>query len=1073
MRIDLLARRWGGPDGGRDGMSIAVSFLAWTLAELGHSVRCYLPEGSAPPWKHPGARWVQSAQVVVPDDWTADLVITTIAPAWRRTTLAAGEGRAQRRLVYWHHHGAIPHGYGCILARVADTGEPVQGWSREIILPPSSWAAQGGEMAGHSIVVPGAARAKGGLISLAVARLMTDVPWYVLPGRASEADLAPWRALPHVVVAPPLLSPETWLAQARLVFSPTQAETYGLAMVEAATRGVPVVTSDLPGPRFALRGAAAYLPPEAPAKAWAEAVRAALGRPPARLELPAYSEVARSALGLRAPGPRPSVPAVCPAPSAAALPSVDQGPIVTVSMSYFGTPTTVARAVESVLGQTERRLRLVVVNDGADPAEAWEPLAHVVDPRLVRLDLPANRGTYHAHAVTLAACDTPWWLPHDSDDWSDPGRLAALLAAADGADFVAGTTLLHDGGTTREEPAPREGRTPRPSGIDHPAHWSGLWRTSWLRSVGGPSPDFRIGYDSVLVTLACACGRVRSAPGAVYHREMRDGSLWHAEATRRGSPARAEAWARALELIGRARAVHAEGGDVGALVAEQAVPEIRAEVERLAAGLRPQIRRLPLCSVAIPTHQRPDGCLDILRDLAEQTIADGLTVTVYQDGGDADYSAARAFVIARGWRWVRHDEAGGKRLYWSRMNRVWADWRAAPSPHLVYLADDLRLTPRGLEQLLSEWASIPDAKRGFLNPLRDASRAGKPCWTKLAARAVGTVDQVGWNDCIYLTSPSALAVLGWALQPIDPNRWVKAPLLSSGVGEQISRRMVEAGWSLWQVGRSLVDHVGHESMMNPSERATHPLRALGFGPVRASLASIPTRAGALRQVVASLLPQVDELRVYLNGYPDVPSFLLQPRITVARSQDHGDRGDAGKFFWAEEDAAGPPAWCFTCDDDLVYPLDYVRSLVDAAERHGRRAAVSVHGAVLAQHIVSYYRSRTQLHCLQEVAVDTPVHVLGTGALCYHSSTVRVRREDFRAPNMADIWFALATQRQKVPCIVAAHRAGWLRDIGGDIGPGIYRDSARRSGSPADTGDIQTRTVRAWSWRLYPADRGDP
>jgi len=78
MRIDLLARRWGGPDGGRDGMSIAVSFLAWTLAELGHTVRCHHAEGTAPPWQHRCVTWLARALLITPDDWTADLVITTI-----------------------------------------------------------------------------------------------------------------------------------------------------------------------------------------------------------------------------------------------------------------------------------------------------------------------------------------------------------------------------------------------------------------------------------------------------------------------------------------------------------------------------------------------------------------------------------------------------------------------------------------------------------------------------------------------------------------------------------------------------------------------------------------------------------------------------------------------------------------------------------------------------------------------------------------------------------------------------------------------------------------------------------
>ncbi len=281
----------------------------------------------------------------------------------------------------------------------------------------------------------------------------------------------------------------------------------------------------------------------------------------------------------------------------------------------------------------------------------------------------------------------------------------------------------------------------------------------------------------------------------------------------------------------------------------------------------------------------------------------------------------------------------------------------------------------------------------------------------------------------------------------------------------MSKRLLAAGRTLYQAGRSIVDHLGHDSQMNPRTRAATPMRAIGYGPVLASLASIPCRVEALRQVVASLLPQVDRLRVYLNGYDAPPRFLQHPKIEFERSQDHGDLGDAGKFFWCGLDRSAD-AWLLTCDDDLVYPPDYSRTMVEASERYGRRALVSAHGCVLKFPIASYYRSRMQHHCLHRVASDAPVHILGTGALCYHSGAVDITPADFRAPNMADVWLALATQRQRVPCVAVAHGEGWIRDIPSTRSSGIYRHSAQGTGEPADTGRLQTEVVKGWSpWVL--------
>ena len=67
--------------------------------------------------------------------------------------------------------------------------------------------------------------------------------------------------------------------------------------------------------------------------------------------------------------------------------------------------------------------------------------------------------------------------------------------------------------------------------------------------------------------------------------------------------------------------------------------------------------------------------------------------------------------------------------------------------------------------------------------------------------------------------------------------------------------------------------------------------------VTASVASFAAREDSLKQAVASILPQIDRLNVYLNDYDAIPEFLRHPKITVASSQEHGDRRDNGKFFF--------------------------------------------------------------------------------------------------------------------------------------------------------------------------------
>lgn len=268
MKIDVLARGWGSPVGAANGMAMAAAYLAHTLVRLGHQVRQL---GAYEPG--------------------ADLVITTIQPTWRRTMAAATAAGAQERLVYWHHAGGVPQGNGCMLA-APPAIEHQPGWSRQVVLPPSSWAVEaGGECTGSDIIVAGAGPAKGGHVALEVARRCPDLRFFVLQGRSSPQDRSPWHALPNAEVAQGVIEPARLLARARAVLSPTRFEVHPLLLVEAAVRGIPVVCTDMPSTRAAACAGAIYVPMQAPASDWVEALLQAVGWCPMALHLPPYAEV--------------------------------------------------------------------------------------------------------------------------------------------------------------------------------------------------------------------------------------------------------------------------------------------------------------------------------------------------------------------------------------------------------------------------------------------------------------------------------------------------------------------------------------------------------------------------------------------------------------------------------------------------------------------------------------------------------------------------------------------------------------------------------------------------------------
>ena len=458
--------------------------------------------------------------------------------------------------------------------------------------------------------------------------------------------------------------------------------------------------------------------------------------------------------------------------------------------------------------------------------------------------------------------------------------------------------------------------------------------------------------------------------------------------------------------------------------------------------------------VLIFTYNRPDELRRLLSDVAATQGPYDVTVHVFDDCSPQRAEECREFVAKHGWHWHDATEHHGKRQFWKLVTDAYSYLRTLEHDLFVSVPDDARLASDFFDRAVRAWLSIGD-KHACLNVWRDPR---DHCWTGQTPRDVNElVRETGWVDGAFAAPRSYFDV---PIRPVPPEWWKVNPNRGSGVGQRVTTALVDMGRRVYQVRGSLMAHAGcRVSQMNPEERLEHPLRAHGFvdgqrvcdalelqEPVLATLASIPRRVALLECTVASLLPQVDELGVFLNGYNQIPAFLDHPRIVVARSQDHEDRGDAGKFFWKPE-----RGYHLTCDDDLVYPPDYVRRMIEGIEAYEREAVVSFHGA---QVIHGTFSSRCIFHCTRRLPEDVRAHLPGTGVLGYHAD-LRLRfnfSEDFKHSNMADVWAAVKAKREQVPVYVRKHDGGWVVAQRDPESRTIYQHFAGRS-------DVQDRIIR--------------
>ncbi|MDG1389070.1 MAG: glycosyltransferase [Halioglobus sp.] len=100
---------------------------------------------------------------------------------------------------------------------------------------------------------------------------------------------------------------------------------------------------------------------------------------------------------------------------------------ITVLMPVYNAERYLAEALESILGQTYRNFRLVVVDDASTDSSP-EILDAVTDARIeiIRLDKP--RGVAHALNVALDLADTEFVARMDADDLAAPDRFYQQLA---------------------------------------------------------------------------------------------------------------------------------------------------------------------------------------------------------------------------------------------------------------------------------------------------------------------------------------------------------------------------------------------------------------------------------------------------------------------------------------------------------------------------------------------------------------------------------------------------------------------------------------------------------------------
>lgn len=177
-----------------------------------------------------------------------------------------------------------------------------------------------------------------------------------------------------------------------------------------------------------------------------------------------------------------------------------------------------------------------------------------------------------------------------------------------------------------------------------------------------------------------------------------------------------------------------------------------------------------------------------------------------------------------------------------------------------------------------------------------------------------------------------------------------------------------------------------------------------------NIATVGDRKESLNKVLECLNNQTlpaDQINVYDNLAEDV------------------DLTDNGKFYFLQN--YSEPIYYLSCDDDILYPPNYIEKIVNGIEEH--KSIVTFHGRLLRAKGVNYYRGHKVFRCLGRVTKDRVIDVAGTGVTGFRTdyfNPLHIWSSKYK--QMSDLVFSLEAAKQGKNITVLKHNPGLLSDI---------------------------------------------
>ena len=155
----------------------------------------------------------------------------------------------------------------------------------------------------------------------------------------------------------------------------------------------------------------------------------------------------------------------------------------------------------------------------------------------------------------------------------------------------------------------------------------------------------------------------------------------------------------------------------------------------------------------------------------------------------------------------------------------------------------------------------------------------------------------------------------------------------------------------------------------------------------------------LKNTLKSLAGQADDILIYDNKKENI------------------DYKANAKFIFLKD--YNEPVYYFSCDDDIIYPPDYVQITKKYIEKY--QSIITYHGDILIKKNSNNYPEFRRFHFKSEIKKAKVVHVAGTGLTAFRTDYFNpVDIYDSEYKNMVDQLFSLEAAKQHRQIVIPPH-----------------------------------------------------